>query len=676
MNGNGIPVTRRQFSLESARQAAYSGQFSNAVQSYLIVLPSLSPEQRQSCLAEFLETIRLWVLQDESHVLVLSQLVSNILQLFPSNEDVYFALLHFLSKSADKSVLSSALSLCDSALCHFPPSSTSRCVFRICRENLRYSAFDQWHIRMINDEVRNKYFEEAMKRMIRADDVVMDIGAGTGLLSVIAARYTSRVISVEENAVLCRICEEVTRKNGVEGKIEVACQNSKDIDVSKYPKATVIVAELLDCCVFGEDVVGTLLDAHNRLTEEKAQFIPQAAEVCVQLLESAEIYSFHSLECDGHFMSQCASTSEDSTDPYSCVDLADHRNYRFLSLSHSVTSIDFSSRDDLNRFKSNRVNGELSITADKSGTLHAFSVHFRARMCDELVMDSSEGTVWDRGIFPLQRPMQIEEGQTVRVQWKVRDNKLRLQMISSMTSPDSRFISSDVLDLNTNRPLLDSLLSEIPEDSSFYNMSNFILPLFRRFKEATISSESSQPISNLLLCPIRADGSLDSDSLRHLQSLLPHLQPRPLISPSRIILRGILFSSTRLPLLCRPHPLAHCNVDLSPVFPFSLPEYTHIHPDTSDVIPMSNEFDFLRVSLNNESELSSLFTSSIKQMQVECTETGQVDGVIYWLQTASASTRKHVLSSFVAPRSISVHKGQQIELSVYLSDANLMVYFD
>lgn len=43
MSGNGIPVTRRQFSLESARQAAYSGQFSNAVQSYLIVLPSLSP---------------------------------------------------------------------------------------------------------------------------------------------------------------------------------------------------------------------------------------------------------------------------------------------------------------------------------------------------------------------------------------------------------------------------------------------------------------------------------------------------------------------------------------------------------------------------------------------------------------------------------------------------------
>lgn len=50
-------------------------------------------------------------------------------------------------------------------------------------------------------------------------------------------------------------------------------------------------------------------------------------------------------------------------------------------------------------------------------------------MCDELVMDSSEGTVWDRGIFPLQRSMQIEEGQTVRVQWKVRDNKLRLQMV-------------------------------------------------------------------------------------------------------------------------------------------------------------------------------------------------------------------------------------------------------
>lgn len=48
-----------------------------------------------------------------------------------------------------------------------------------------------------------------------------------------------------------------------------------------------------------------------------------------------------------------------------------------------------------------------------------------------------------------------------------------------------------------------------------------------------------------------------------------------------INLRGILFSSVRIPLLCRPHPPAHCNVDLSPVFPFSLPEYTHIHPGNS-----------------------------------------------------------------------------------------------
>ena len=61
------------------------------------------------------------------------------------------------------------------------------------------------------------------------------------------------MISVEENAVLCRICEEVTRKNGVEGKIEVACQNSKDIDVSKYPKVRDNVSIILIVCRFAGD---------------------------------------------------------------------------------------------------------------------------------------------------------------------------------------------------------------------------------------------------------------------------------------------------------------------------------------------------------------------------------------------------------------------------------------
>lgn len=74
------------------------------------------------------------------------------------------------------------------------------------------------------------------------DDIVLDIGCGDGRVPIIAAKYfKSKGICVEINESLCALAEANIRLNGVEGLVEVACQ---DLFMYSYSKATVLYAYL------------------------------------------------------------------------------------------------------------------------------------------------------------------------------------------------------------------------------------------------------------------------------------------------------------------------------------------------------------------------------------------------------------------------------------------------
>ena len=46
----------------------------------------------------------------------------------------------------------------------------------------------RWHFGMLNDAERNTAYDRALRARVRAGDMVLDIGAGTGLLGMMAAR--------------------------------------------------------------------------------------------------------------------------------------------------------------------------------------------------------------------------------------------------------------------------------------------------------------------------------------------------------------------------------------------------------------------------------------------------------------------------------------------------------
>ena len=76
---------------------------------------------------------------------------------------------------------------------------------------------------MLKDTVRTNAYRRAIENNKEdfKDKIVMDIGCGTGILSIFAARAGAKHVYAIENAEIAYFAQEIIRKNGYADKITV-----------------------------------------------------------------------------------------------------------------------------------------------------------------------------------------------------------------------------------------------------------------------------------------------------------------------------------------------------------------------------------------------------------------------------------------------------------------------
>lgn len=83
----------------------------------------------------------------------------------------------------------------------------------------------------LSDSRRVNAFEKAIKETIKEGDVVLDVGTGTGILSLLAIRHgASKVYAIEIDQYLSSRVTEIARQNGMESEIEVINSDVFKID--------------------------------------------------------------------------------------------------------------------------------------------------------------------------------------------------------------------------------------------------------------------------------------------------------------------------------------------------------------------------------------------------------------------------------------------------------------
>lgn len=82
-------------------------------------------------------------------------------------------------------------------------------------ENAYSMAVDRWHFPMLNDKQRNMAFECVIrKRISQGYDTVLDVGTGTGLLSLYAQNAgAKKIYACECSPAMLKIAEKVFETN-------------------------------------------------------------------------------------------------------------------------------------------------------------------------------------------------------------------------------------------------------------------------------------------------------------------------------------------------------------------------------------------------------------------------------------------------------------------------------
>src|SRR5215831_18693579 len=72
---------------------------------------------------------------------------------------------------------------------------------------------------MIADQARTTAYVEALRRAVRPGDVVLDLGAGTGIFSLLACRFGARRVHACDTNAAVEVARELARSNGFADRI-------------------------------------------------------------------------------------------------------------------------------------------------------------------------------------------------------------------------------------------------------------------------------------------------------------------------------------------------------------------------------------------------------------------------------------------------------------------------
>jgi hypothetical protein len=137
------------------------------------------------------------------------------------------------------------------------------------------------HVMMLADRTRLHAYGQAITALAPGKRVV-DLGTGTGVLAILAARAgASRVIAIEESAIADMAAQVIAAANA---EVTLVRRSSHDVDVD--PPADLIVHELLGSDPLAEGLLPTLCDARRRMLAPAGRLLPHRLEILVVGVDS------------------------------------------------------------------------------------------------------------------------------------------------------------------------------------------------------------------------------------------------------------------------------------------------------------------------------------------------------------------------------------------------------
>jgi SAM-dependent methyltransferase len=272
--------------------------------------------------------------------------------------------------------------------------------------------FHHW---LVADTNRTGTYQKAIRQVVRKNDVVLDIGAGSGILSFFACQAGARKVYAVEMSGALPLARELCAGNGLNDIIEFRQGRSQEIQLPE--PVDVIVSDT--GCSFGLQggLLGILLDAKKRFLKPGGRIIPHSLRLLDAPVEVNDRRNLDIWEQDRYGLDLSAIRR-----------FAANTDYHFkvgpeslLAAPASLTKILF---DQVDRAY---VAGETLSVAARDGMMHGLAAWIDLELAPGISFTNSplEPTVdWTHSFFPIERPVALRKGDRVRAKIQTNNGEI------------------------------------------------------------------------------------------------------------------------------------------------------------------------------------------------------------------------------------------------------------
>ncbi|XP_063682980.1 uncharacterized protein LOC134817655 [Bolinopsis microptera] len=267
------------------------------------------------------------------------------------------------------------------------------------------------HAEMLQDKVRTEAYRDYIykNKDIFSDKDVLDVGCGTGILSMFCAQGGARSVMAVDNSKIVDKARSVIRSNNLSSKIEVVKGKVEEIEVDK--KFDILISEWMGYGLLFECMLDSVITARDKYLKPDGLVVPNRASMFVSAV-SDEVSYQHRF----HFWNDVYGFKMNDVVPdlykeavVECVDkdnvISDNCGFKHLDLQTVKTpELEFSR--------------PFQLQISSSSKLTALVVHFTCFFDGDvsIVLDTSpesETTHWLQTILYLKCPTDVLEGDVV-----------------------------------------------------------------------------------------------------------------------------------------------------------------------------------------------------------------------------------------------------------------------
>lgn len=292
----------------------------------------------------------------------------------------------------------------------------------------------RWHFDMLADTKRNDAFERAINKVINSKSRVLDIGTGSGLLSMMAARSGAKsVLACEVNPEISKVATRIIEANGFKDQVKVVNKRSDHMEAGQdyTGKFSVIVSEILDSGGLGEGVLPSLRYAKRDMATADVKIIPAGISLKAQLIELPKLHQVNPIKRISGFDLSIFDDFRVS-DTYSPVNLG-NQEYRALSNVFDLRSYDFYNIHDHEIDFDNPEVDTLEIEATEEGQIQAVAFWFDLHMDEEDTYSSGPGGEldhWLQAVYFFETPKRVGKGDSISLKALYSDWMIRFRLAS------------------------------------------------------------------------------------------------------------------------------------------------------------------------------------------------------------------------------------------------------